>query len=58
MKIWTLEEFGVAHILQDMLTYRSDHIRAHQEVLETTIIGKIIPKPVGAPEVQKKKKGL
>ncbi|KAF4402738.1 hypothetical protein G4B88_010190, partial [Cannabis sativa] len=33
MEIWALEGFGVAHILQEMLTYKSDHIRARQEVL-------------------------
>ncbi|THU43179.1 hypothetical protein C4D60_Mb00t01530 [Musa balbisiana] len=33
MEVWALEGFGVAHILQEMLTYKSDHIRARQEVL-------------------------
>ncbi|KAF9611980.1 hypothetical protein IFM89_037263 [Coptis chinensis] len=32
MEVWALEGFGVAHILQEMLTYKSDHIRARQEV--------------------------
>ena len=50
MEVWALEGFGVAHILQEMLTYKSDHIRARQEVLGTTIIGGTIPKPVDAPE--------
>ncbi|KAL5551823.1 hypothetical protein UlMin_001999 [Ulmus minor] len=50
MEVWALEGFGVAHILQEMLTYKSDHIRARQEVLGTTIIGGIIPKPEDAPE--------
>nr|UIS24076.1 RNA polymerase beta subunit [Myosurus minimus] len=39
MEVWALEGFGVAHILQEMLTYKSDHIRARQEVLGTTILG-------------------
>ncbi|AES75904.2 DNA-directed RNA polymerase subunit beta [Medicago truncatula] len=26
MEVWALEGFGVAHILQEMLTYKSDHI--------------------------------
>ncbi|KAJ8568702.1 hypothetical protein K7X08_028235 [Anisodus acutangulus] len=34
MKVWALEGFGVAHILQEMLTYKSDYIRAPQEVLD------------------------
>ncbi|MBA0616330.1 hypothetical protein Godav_016386 [Gossypium davidsonii] len=28
MEVWALEGFGVAHILQEMLTYKFDHIRA------------------------------
>ncbi|KAL0386681.1 UNVERIFIED_CONTAM: DNA-directed RNA polymerase subunit beta [Sesamum latifolium] len=43
MEVWALEGFGVAHILQEMLTYKSDHIRARQKVLGTTIIGGTIP---------------
>ncbi|KAL5736876.1 hypothetical protein ACOSP7_031334 [Xanthoceras sorbifolium] len=39
MEVWALEGFGVAHILQEMLTYKSDHIRA-----------RTIPKPEDAPE--------
>nr|YP_010163293.1 RNA polymerase beta subunit [Kotschya aeschynomenoides]QRI61085.1 RNA polymerase beta subunit [Kotschya aeschynomenoides] len=50
MEVWALEGFGVAHILQEMLTYKSDHIKARQAVLATTIIGGTIPKPVDAPE--------
>ncbi|PWA58617.1 hypothetical protein CTI12_AA398080 [Artemisia annua] len=33
MEVWALEGFGVAYILQEMLTYKSDNIRARQEVL-------------------------
>ncbi|KAB2069507.1 hypothetical protein ES319_A08G099300v1, partial [Gossypium barbadense] len=50
IEVWALEGFGVAHILQEMLTYKSDHSRARQEVLGTTIIGGTIPKPEDAPE--------
>uniref|UniRef100_A0A8S0X3V8 DNA-directed RNA polymerase subunit beta n=1 Tax=Spirodela intermedia TaxID=51605 RepID=A0A8S0X3V8_SPIIN len=50
MEVWALEGFGVAHILQEMLTYKSDHIRARQEVLGTTIIGGTIFNPEDAPE--------
>ncbi|KVI11486.1 DNA-directed RNA polymerase, subunit 2 [Cynara cardunculus var. scolymus] len=31
MEVWALEGFGAAYILQEMLTYKSDHIRARQE---------------------------
>nr|YP_009859791.1 RpoB [Silene kiusiana]AWX05918.1 RpoB [Silene kiusiana] len=52
MEVWALEGFGVAHILQEMLTYKSDHIKARQDVLGTTIIGGTItiPNPEDAPE--------
>nr|YP_009568276.1 RNA polymerase beta subunit [Plumbago auriculata]ADD31207.1 RNA polymerase beta subunit protein [Plumbago auriculata]QBC69181.1 RNA polymerase beta subunit [Plumbago auriculata]QBE86558.1 RNA polymerase beta subunit [Plumbago auriculata] len=50
MEVWALEGFGVAHILQEMLTYKSDHIRARQEILGTTIIGGTLPNPEDAPE--------
>nr|YP_009758407.1 RNA polymerase beta subunit [Salacia amplifolia]QIN90213.1 RNA polymerase beta subunit [Salacia amplifolia] len=50
MEVWALEGFGVSHILQEMLTSKSDHIKARQEVLGTTIVGGTIPKPEDAPE--------
>nr|CUA65987.1 RNA polymerase beta subunit [Dianthus gratianopolitanus] len=50
MEVWALEGFGVAHILQEMLTYKSDHIKARQEVLGTTIVGGTIPNPEDTPE--------
>nr|YP_010411737.1 RNA polymerase beta subunit [Lophophora diffusa]URP30831.1 RNA polymerase beta subunit [Lophophora diffusa] len=50
MEVWALEGFGVAHILQEMLTYKSDHIKAREEVFNTTIFGGTIPKLEGAPE--------
>nr|QFG71382.1 RNA polymerase subunit beta [Mammillaria crucigera] len=50
MEVWALEGFGVAHILQEMLTYKSDHIKAREEVFNTTILGGTIPKLEGAPE--------
>nr|UUA69144.1 RNA polymerase beta subunit [Parnassia gansuensis] len=50
MEVWALEGFGVSHILEEMLTYKSDHIKARQEVLGTTIIGGTITKPEDAPE--------
>ncbi|XP_052876782.1 DNA-directed RNA polymerase subunit beta-like [Gossypium arboreum] len=50
MEVWALKGFGVAHILQEMLTYKSDHTRARQEVLGPMIIGGTIPKPEDAPK--------
>ncbi|GAB2283083.1 DNA-directed RNA polymerase subunit beta' [Dionaea muscipula] len=45
MEVWALEGFGLAHILQEMLTYKSDHIRARREIPRTILIGGTIPKP-------------
>nr|YP_010143321.1 RNA polymerase beta subunit [Polygala arillata]QQL04527.1 RNA polymerase beta subunit [Polygala arillata] len=45
MEVWALEGFGVAHILQEMLTYKSDHITARREIVGPTIIGGTIPQP-------------
>jgi DNA-directed RNA polymerase subunit beta len=50
MEVWALEGFGVAHILQEMLTIKSDHIRARYEVLGAIVAGEPIPKPGTAPE--------
>nr|YP_009705499.1 RNA polymerase beta subunit [Valeriana officinalis]QFQ35193.1 RNA polymerase beta subunit [Valeriana officinalis]URQ21565.1 RNA polymerase beta subunit [Valeriana officinalis]WRH31226.1 RNA polymerase beta subunit [Valeriana fauriei] len=50
MEVWALEGFGVAHILQEMLTYKSDHLRTRQKVLGTILIGGKIPNPENAPE--------
>nr|UDZ61124.1 RNA polymerase beta subunit [Limnophyton angolense] len=50
MEVWALEGFGVAYILQEMLTYKSDHIRARREVLHTTVRSGRIPNLEGAPE--------
>nr|YP_010290408.1 RNA polymerase beta subunit [Carex gibba]ULQ64261.1 RNA polymerase beta subunit [Carex gibba] len=45
MEVWALEGFGVAHILQEMLTYKSDHIRTRKEILNTMLIGGRTPNP-------------
>ena len=50
MEVWALEGFGVAYILQEMLTTKSDHIHARYEVLGAIIAGEPIPKPSTAPE--------
>nr|YP_010410344.1 RNA polymerase beta subunit [Cycas falcata]YP_010410779.1 RNA polymerase beta subunit [Cycas edentata]YP_010411127.1 RNA polymerase beta subunit [Cycas sundaica]UCU08338.1 RNA polymerase beta subunit [Cycas glauca]UDY71815.1 RNA polymerase beta subunit [Cycas circinalis]URF35006.1 RNA polymerase beta subunit [Cycas sp. Sulawesi 11333]URF36398.1 RNA polymerase beta subunit [Cycas seemannii]URF36920.1 RNA polymerase beta subunit [Cycas rumphii] len=50
MEVWALEGFGVAYILQEMLTLKSDHIGARHEVLGAIITGGPIPRPGTAPE--------
>ncbi|KAG5576161.1 hypothetical protein H5410_056295 [Solanum commersonii] len=44
MEVWALEGFGVAHILQEMLTYKSDHIRARQKYLRNLCLWKLSSK--------------
>nr|AND47197.1 beta subunit of RNA polymerase [Sphagnum angustifolium] len=50
MEVWALEGFGVAYILREMLTIKSDHIRARYEVLGAIVTGEPIPEPNTAPE--------
>nr|YP_009668539.1 RNA polymerase beta subunit [Haplomitrium blumei]QCW59315.1 RNA polymerase beta subunit [Haplomitrium blumei] len=50
MEVWALEGFGVAYIPQEMLTIKSDHIRARYEVLGAIITGEPVPRPYTAPE--------
>ncbi|KAH9530522.1 hypothetical protein CY35_20G008200 [Sphagnum magellanicum] len=50
MEVWALEGFGVAYILREMLTIKSDHIRARYEVLGAIVIGEPIPEPNTVPE--------
>nr|UPM51619.1 RNA polymerase beta subunit [Takakia lepidozioides] len=50
MEVRALEGFGVAYILQEMPTIKSDHIRARYEVLGAIVTGEPIPKPNTAPE--------
>jgi DNA-directed RNA polymerase beta subunit len=44
MEVWALEGFGVAYILQEMLTLKYDHIRTCNELLGAIITGGPIPK--------------
>nr|UWV91937.1 RNA polymerase beta subunit [Enhalus acoroides] len=50
MEVWALEGFGVAHILQEMLTYKSDHIQARKKLFGTMMVGGTIPSPEDVPE--------
>nr|YP_010383603.1 RNA polymerase beta subunit [Crepidomanes minutum]UEQ13180.1 RNA polymerase beta subunit [Crepidomanes minutum] len=50
MEVWALEGFGVAYILQEMLTIKSDHIQARYQILSAIITGKPVYKPDTAPE--------
>ena len=49
MEVWALEAYGAAHILQELLTVKSDDVEGRVQVYETIIKGKNIMKP-GIPE--------
>ncbi len=49
MEVWALEAYGAAHVLQEILTVKSDDVEGRVQVYETIIKGKTIMKP-GIPE--------
>jgi len=49
MEVWALEAYGAAHVLQELLTVKSDDVEGRVQVYETIIKGKNIMKP-GIPE--------
>nr|YP_009258533.1 beta subunit of RNA polymerase [Netrium digitus]ANI25527.1 beta subunit of RNA polymerase [Netrium digitus] len=44
MEVWALEGFGAAHMLQEMLTIKSDHVIGRSKVLGSIVSKEIIPK--------------
>lgn len=49
MEVWALEAFGAAHILQEMLTVKSDDVFGRTKVYESIVKNEDIPK-AGIPE--------
>ena len=49
MEVWALEAFGAAHILQEILTIKSDDVSGRVKVYEAIVKGDNIPEP-GIPE--------
>jgi DNA-directed RNA polymerase subunit beta len=49
MEVWALEAFGAAHILQEMLTIKSDDVVGRSKAYESIVKGTSFPKP-GIPE--------
>ena len=49
MEVWALEAYGAAHILQEMITTKSDDVVGRVKVYEALVKGTEIPKP-GVPE--------
>ncbi|MCS6991284.1 MAG: DNA-directed RNA polymerase subunit beta [Chitinophagales bacterium] len=49
MEVWALEAYGAAHILQELLTVKSDDITGRSKTYEMIVKGENLPKP-GIPE--------
>ena len=45
MEVWALEAYGAAHILQELLTLKSDDIDGRTETFSAIVEGRKIPKP-------------
>jgi len=45
MEVWALQAFGAAHILQEMLTLKSDDIIGRSKAYEAIVKGENLPKP-------------
>nr|YP_002519950.1 RNA polymerase beta chain [Ephedra equisetina]YP_010048916.1 RNA polymerase beta subunit [Ephedra monosperma]YP_010451837.1 RNA polymerase beta subunit [Ephedra alata]YP_010452105.1 RNA polymerase beta subunit [Ephedra antisyphilitica]YP_010452440.1 RNA polymerase beta subunit [Ephedra coryi]YP_010452574.1 RNA polymerase beta subunit [Ephedra fedtschenkoae]YP_010452707.1 RNA polymerase beta subunit [Ephedra fragilis]YP_010452908.1 RNA polymerase beta subunit [Ephedra gerardiana]YP_010452 len=50
MEVWALESFGVASILQEMLTVKSDHLKTRTKILRSILDGHSVPKAETATE--------
>ena len=49
MEVWALYAYGAAHVLQEMMTIKSDDVVGRVKVYESLVKGTPIPKP-GVPE--------
>ena len=49
MEIWALEAYGASHVLQEILTYKSDDVVGRVKVYESIVKGNQLPTP-GIPE--------
>lgn len=49
MEVWALEAYGASHVLQEMLTVKSDDVNGRSKVYEAIVKGHNLPEP-GIPE--------
>ncbi len=49
MEVWALEAFGASHVLQEMLTLKSDDVMGRAKAYEAIVKGDNLPEP-GVPE--------
>jgi hypothetical protein len=45
MEVWALEAYGAAHVLQEMLTIKSDDVIGRNKAYESIVKGEVIRKP-------------
>ncbi|MBI4975548.1 DNA-directed RNA polymerase subunit beta [Candidatus Peregrinibacteria bacterium] len=45
MEVWALEAYGAAHVLQEMLTIKSDDVYGRSKAYESIVKGELIRKP-------------
>ena len=45
MEVWALEAYGAAHVLQEMLTVKSDDVNGRSKVYEAIVKGQNLPEP-------------
>ncbi|NNF05018.1 MAG: DNA-directed RNA polymerase subunit beta, partial [Rhodothermales bacterium] len=49
MEVWALYAYGASHVLQEMLTYKSDDVQGRSKAYECIVKGENMPEP-GTPE--------
>ena len=45
MEVWALEAFGVANILQEIFTVKSDDVQGRARAYEAIVKGDVMPTP-------------
>jgi DNA-directed RNA polymerase subunit beta len=45
MEVWALEAYGASHVLQEILTYKSDDVLGRVKVYESIVKGQPLPDP-------------
>jgi DNA-directed RNA polymerase subunit beta len=45
MEVWALEAYGAAHVLQEILTVKSDDVQGRSKVYEAIVKGENLPEP-------------
>ena len=45
MEVWALEAYGASHVLQEILTYKSDDVMGRVKVYESLVKGNPLPEP-------------